>query len=249
MANNRAILGPMLRALACTAIAAAVGAGLALTASGAPAARCQPTVSDTPGPFQQGGVNAPRRAKIGTGHVLQGRVVRAPDCAPVARALVVLWQAGPNGCRPNGRASVRTDSVGRFASRPCSGGLRPRIVHPHGRPPSEYEELMSRSTFVEARRPDASGLLPRCSSLRSEAARDLIALSVAWRSTSASSSPKSRAVPGERGLLQLSHARRADEGRGHAGSRRPRRAPFARSVSTGAVCYCRSGRGSASASR
>ena len=135
----------MVRALACTAIAAAVGAGFALTASGTPAARCQPTVSDTPGPFQQGGVNAPRRAKIGTGHVLQGRVVRAPDCAPVARAVVVLWQAGPNGYRPNGRGSVRTDRAGRFRFEgpvPAGYGRGPHIhmavLHP------EYEELASR---------------------------------------------------------------------------------------------------------
>ena len=135
----------MLRALACTAIAAAVGAGLALTASATPAARCQPTVSDTPGPFQQGGVNAPRRAKIGTGHVLQGRVVRAPDCAPIARALVVLWQAGPNGYRPNGRGSVRTDRAGRFRFEgpvPADYGrgshIHMAVLHP------EYEELASR---------------------------------------------------------------------------------------------------------
>jgi protocatechuate 3,4-dioxygenase beta subunit len=131
----------MVRALACFAIAVAA---LALTASGTPAARCQPTLSDAAGPFQQGGVNAPRRAKIGTGHVLLGRVV-APDCAPVARALVVLWQAGPNGYRPKGRGSVLTDRAGRFRFEgpvPASYGREPHIhiavFHP------EYEELLSR---------------------------------------------------------------------------------------------------------
>jgi protocatechuate 3,4-dioxygenase beta subunit len=116
----------------------------ALTASGAPAARCQPTVSDAAGPFQQSGVNAPLRAKIGTGHVLQGRVV-APDCGPVARALVVFWQAGPNGYRSNGRGSVRTDRAGRFRIEgpvPASYGGQPHIhiavFH------REYEELLSR---------------------------------------------------------------------------------------------------------
>ena len=134
----------MLRALACFAIAVAGVAVFALTASGTPAARCQPTVSDAAGPFQQSGVNAPRRARIGTGHVLQGRVV-APNCAPVARALVVFWQAGPNGYRPNGRGSVFTDRVGRFRIEgpvPASYGGQPHIhiavFHP------EYEELLSR---------------------------------------------------------------------------------------------------------
>jgi protocatechuate 3,4-dioxygenase beta subunit len=134
----------MVRALACFAIAVATAAALALTASGTPAARCQPTVSDAAGPFQQSGMNAPRRAKIGTGHVLLGRIV-APDCAPVARALVVLWQAGPNGYRPKGRGSVLTDRAGRFRFEgpvPSSYGREPHIhiavFHP------EYEELLSR---------------------------------------------------------------------------------------------------------
>ena len=134
----------MVRALACFAIAVAAAAAFALTASGTPAARCQPTVSDAAGPFQQSGMNAPRRAKIGTGHVLLGRVV-APDCGPVARALVVLWQAGPNGYRPKGRGSVLTDRAGRFRFEgpvPSSYGREPHIhiavFHP------EYEELLSR---------------------------------------------------------------------------------------------------------
>ena len=134
----------MLRALACFAIAAIVVAVFALTASGTPAAGCKPTVSDTPGPFQQRGVNAPRRAKIGTGHVLLGRVV-APNCAPIVRALVVFWQAGPNGYRSNGRGSIRTDRAGRFRIEgpvPASYGGLPHIHIAvfHG----EYEELLSR---------------------------------------------------------------------------------------------------------
>ena len=83
-------------------------------------AACRPTPSDGAGPFQQGGVSAPRRAKIGTGHVLQGRVLQT-DCKPVAGALVVLWQAGPNGYGPGGRGSVRTDRSGRFRFKDLSG--------------------------------------------------------------------------------------------------------------------------------
>ena len=134
----------MPRALACFAIASAALAVFAVAAPGTSAARCKPTVSDTPGPFQQGGVNAPHRAKIGTGHVLQGRIV-APDCTPIARALVVFWQAGPTGYRPSGRGSVRADRAGRFRIEgpvPTSYG-GPAHIHIavfHG----EYEELLSR---------------------------------------------------------------------------------------------------------
>ena len=133
----------MVRAVACLAIAAAAGAAFALPAPGSPAATCRPTVSDTSGPFQQGGVDAPRRAKIGTGHVLQGRILTT-SCTPVARARVVLWQAGPNGYRPNGRGTVVTDRSGRFRFEgpvPASYGGSPHIhmavFHP------AYEELLA----------------------------------------------------------------------------------------------------------
>ncbi len=118
----------MLRTFACLVTAAAIAGGLALTASGAPTV-CRPTQSDGAGPFQQGGISAPRRAKIGTGHVLQGRVLGI-DCKPVVGARVVLWQAGPNGYRPSGRGSVRTDRSGRFRFEgpvPASYGGLPHI--------------------------------------------------------------------------------------------------------------------------
>lgn len=136
----------MLRVLACSSTAAAAtAAALALPAPGSTeAARCTPTRSDAAGPFQ-GRVTAPRRAKIGAGHVLHGRVLRAGDCAPVARALVVLWQAGPSGYRPRGRGSVVTDRAGRFRFEgpvPASYGGAPHIhlavVHP------AYEDLLAR---------------------------------------------------------------------------------------------------------
>jgi protocatechuate 3,4-dioxygenase beta subunit len=76
---------------------------------------------------------------------LHGRVLRVPGCSPVARALVVLWQAGPNGYGPRGRGSVVTDRAGRFRFEgpvPASYGRQPHIhiavIHP------AYEELVSR---------------------------------------------------------------------------------------------------------
>lgn len=118
----------MLRMVACLVTAAALVGGLALTASGTTAA-CQPTRNAGAGPFQQGAISTPRRAKIGTGHVLQGRVL-GTDCKPVGGARVVLWQAGPNGYRPSGRGSVRTDRAGRFRFEgpvPASYGGLPHI--------------------------------------------------------------------------------------------------------------------------
>jgi protocatechuate 3,4-dioxygenase beta subunit len=135
----------MLRVLVCLAGAAAVGAVLAMTATGGTDA-CEPTASDGAGPFQR--IDAPRRAKIGTGHVLTGRVLRATDCAPVGRALVVFWQAGPNGYvyRARGRGSVLTDRSGRFRFEgpvPASSGLRPPHIHIAVIHPA-YEELLTR---------------------------------------------------------------------------------------------------------
>lgn len=136
----------MLRMLACLATAAASAVGLALTASGTSAAlRCQATEGDGAGPFQQSPLAAPRRAKIGTGHVLQGRILRATDCKPVARVLVVLWQAGPNGYGPRGRGSVVTDRSGRFRFEgpvPASYGRQPHIHIAVSHP--AYEELLTR---------------------------------------------------------------------------------------------------------
>jgi protocatechuate 3,4-dioxygenase beta subunit len=133
----------MVRALACLLVAAAVGVGLAVSASATPSA-CKPTLSDGAGRFQTNAIATPRRAKIGTGHVLQGRVL-TPSCSPVRRALVVLWQAGPNGYGPRGRGSVLTDRAGRFRFEgpvPASYGGAPHIhiavVHP------AYEDLLTR---------------------------------------------------------------------------------------------------------
>jgi protocatechuate 3,4-dioxygenase beta subunit len=136
----------MVRVLAGLATASALAVALALTASGTSAAeRCQPTKGDGAGPFQQSPSAVPRRSKIGAGHVLQGRILRAADCKPVARALVVLWQAGPNGYGPRGRGSVVTDRSGRFRFEgpvPASYGRQPHIhiavFHP------AYEELLTR---------------------------------------------------------------------------------------------------------
>jgi protocatechuate 3,4-dioxygenase beta subunit len=136
-------------------VAAALAAGVAAALLSAlpaysltrqPAATCRPTAPDAAGPFEGTAVVSPRRAKIGTGHVLVGRVVRAPDCRPVAGAVVEFWQAGPNGYDARGRGSVVTDRFGRFRFEgpvPASdGGFPPHIhvlVHMSG-----YQDLLTR---------------------------------------------------------------------------------------------------------
>ena len=135
----------MLRIVACLGTATAIFGWLALSASGQPGA-CKPTVGAAAGPF--GRLDAPRRDKIGSGHVLQGRVLRATDCAPVSRAVVFLWQAGPKGYvyRPRGRASVTTDRLGRFRFEgpvPASSGVRPPHIHIAVIHPA-YEEVVTR---------------------------------------------------------------------------------------------------------
>jgi protocatechuate 3,4-dioxygenase beta subunit len=136
----------MPRALACLLLLAAAGAALAVTAPSAPGQpRCQPTIGDGAGPFQANAIATPLRSKIGTGHVLLGRVLAPPNCGPVRRALVYFWQAGPNGYRPRGRGRVYTDRQGRFRIEgpvPANYGRGPHIhlavLHP------AYEDLLTR---------------------------------------------------------------------------------------------------------
>ena len=136
----------MARIIAGLFLVAAVGSFFAASAVASPdQVRCRPTFSDGAGPFGSNAIDTPRRAKIGKGHVLTGRVLAAPDCGPVRRALVVFWQAGPNGYGPRGRGSVFTDRSGRFRIEgpiPGNYGRGPHIhiavVH------AAYEGLVTR---------------------------------------------------------------------------------------------------------
>jgi protocatechuate 3,4-dioxygenase beta subunit len=115
--------------------AACVVAALAVASpsAGAPvpgAARCAPTLTDGAGPFGRGA--PPRRAKIGTGHVLTGTVLSV-DCRPIAGARVHLWQSNARGEYTRaGSATVVTDRAGRFrfeGPRPVSYEGRPAHIH------------------------------------------------------------------------------------------------------------------------
>jgi protocatechuate 3,4-dioxygenase beta subunit len=97
-------------ALGVIAVTAALAAG---SGSAAPRAACKPTAS-SPGPFNTSGAALPKRSKIGSGHVLTGRVLRYPDCRPVRGATVAFWQRGPSGYTQRGRGSVVTNRNGAF---------------------------------------------------------------------------------------------------------------------------------------
>lgn len=117
----------------------AYAAGLAavvLVAAGAvvsaPAATgCPPTLDDGAGPFGRGA--PPRRAKIGTGHVLTGVVLSSVDCSPIAGARLHLWQSNRRGQYVRaGSATVVADRAGRFrfeGPRPSSYEGRPGHIH------------------------------------------------------------------------------------------------------------------------
>ena len=121
--------------------AAAVSAGAPVAAT----ARCAPTLTDGAGPFGRGA--PPRRAKIGTGHVLTG-IVLSVDCRPLAGARVHLWQANRLGVYTRaGSATVVTDRAGRFrfeGPRPVSYEGRP--PHIHLRVIAGEHELLLRAT-------------------------------------------------------------------------------------------------------
>jgi protocatechuate 3,4-dioxygenase beta subunit len=116
----------------------AVGVALAfLAATGAatPAvSACRPTVSQGGGPFETTGAPAPRRSRIGRGHVLTGRILSYPGCRPVRAAVVEFWQESPNGVYDRrGRAAVVTGRLGtfRFEGPVPPGGFRGPHIHIH----------------------------------------------------------------------------------------------------------------------
>jgi protocatechuate 3,4-dioxygenase beta subunit len=113
---------------------------LALVVAGvgasAPAAqRCAPTFDDGSGPFGQGA--PPRRAKIGTGHVLTGAVLSV-DCRPISGARIHLWQSNRRGVYTRaGSATVVTDRAGRFRFE------GPRPVAYEGRSPHIHLRILA----------------------------------------------------------------------------------------------------------
>jgi protocatechuate 3,4-dioxygenase beta subunit len=95
---------------------------------------CRPTLSQGGGPFESSGAPAPRRSRIGRGHVLTGRILSAPGCKPVRGAVVEFWQESPYGVYDRrGHAAVVTGPLGtfRFEGPVPPGGFRGPHIHIH----------------------------------------------------------------------------------------------------------------------
>ncbi|HEY7794770.1 MAG TPA: hypothetical protein VIA10_12255 [Gaiellaceae bacterium] len=128
-------------------VAVTAGALLALfsLAGGAPtmaAPGCQPTLDDGAGPFGRGA--PPRRAKIGTGHVLTGIVLSSVDCRPLAGAAIHLWQSNRRGEYARATsATVITNAAGRFRLEgPRPVAYEGRQAHIHLRVAARNHELL-----------------------------------------------------------------------------------------------------------
>jgi protocatechuate 3,4-dioxygenase beta subunit len=115
--------------------ALSVVAGLAVAAEAGPApSACRPTLSQGGGPFETNGAPAPRRSRIGRGHVLTGHILSYPGCRPVRGAVVEFWQESPNGVYDRrGRASIVTGRLGtfRFEGPIPPGRFRGPHIHIH----------------------------------------------------------------------------------------------------------------------
>jgi protocatechuate 3,4-dioxygenase beta subunit len=129
--------------------AALVGARSAASSANA----CRPTLSQGGGPFGTNAAPAPRRSRIGRGHVLTGRILRYPDCAPLRGAVVEFWQESPNGRYDRGgHASVITGRNGTFRFEgpvPPGDFGRPPHIHIHVTV-AGYDEFVT--TYVLANR-------------------------------------------------------------------------------------------------
>jgi protocatechuate 3,4-dioxygenase beta subunit len=127
-----------------------IAGGVALVAAPAALAQqCRVTPRDALGPFYVKG--APAHADLCAGAAsgarrltVSGRVLGAPECAPLAGALVEVWQADAQGDYTQVtagkkddpgcllRASLTTDAEGRYAFRTVLPGEypgRPRHIH------------------------------------------------------------------------------------------------------------------------
>jgi protocatechuate 3,4-dioxygenase beta subunit len=139
------------RSLVFTAVVATSAAVTAAAARPAPTA-CRPTLSQGGGPFESDNAPAPKRARIGTGHVLTGRILRYPGCAPVKGAVVEFWQASGSGVYDRrGHGSVVTGPTGAFRFEgPVPPGEFGRPPHIHIRVSAPgYDEFVT--TYLLAR--------------------------------------------------------------------------------------------------
>lgn len=74
---------------------------------------CKPTPSDMEGPFYEPG--APIRTSTGSGLVIRGRLLGAPDCRPLPGGNIEWWQTDRRGRYDDAhRGSQNADSDGAY---------------------------------------------------------------------------------------------------------------------------------------
>ena len=132
----------MLRLLGLVAMLAAIvipGVPANGASGGAP---CRPTLNDGFGPFGRG--LPPRRAKIGTGHVLTGVILSELDCRPITGAAVQFWQSNRRGRYTRASsATVITNRAGRFRFEgPFPASYEGRSPHIHMRVSARLHETL-----------------------------------------------------------------------------------------------------------
>jgi len=92
---------------------------------------CRPTPEDALGPFYK--PEAPYRAAVGKGYVVEGTVRSAKDCSVIPGATIEFWLAGPEGEYDDAyRARVKAGPDGAFrfeSDRPPPYWQRPPHIH------------------------------------------------------------------------------------------------------------------------
>jgi hypothetical protein len=83
------------------------------TATPRPARRCEPTESN-PGGTNNYIPDAPRLTTLGEGFIITGLVRAARGCRPLPGVRIQVWLATETGGEQDNRASVWTDSNGRY---------------------------------------------------------------------------------------------------------------------------------------
>lgn len=100
-------------------------------ADGSADPRCRATRSDAEGPFYV--PDAPDRTSTGSGLVIRGRLLGAPDCRPLAGGWIEWWQTDRRGRYDDahrGRQNVALDGTYRFSTDfPGSYPGRPPHIH------------------------------------------------------------------------------------------------------------------------
>lgn len=98
-------------------------------ATGGP--RCEPTPTDSEGPFYRPG--APERTSTGAGLTVSGRLLGAPDCRPLSGGRIEWWHAGPSGDYDDAhRGTMKVSADGSYLYTTDFPGKYPgRALHIH----------------------------------------------------------------------------------------------------------------------